>query len=622
MRLLNTRTWEFESFDDQRSAPDYAILSHVWFPGGEQSHHDVREIVQRALDGQHREEARGRLSEKIKRSCAYALAEGYDYIWIDSCCIDKTSSAELSEAINSMYNWYSCASQCYAFLHDVDDDDDPRAPGSQFRKSVWFTRGWTLQELIAPSMLVFLSKDWNTIGTKHGMAPIVSEVTGVDIGILQGTDSLESVSVSRRMSWASARNTTREEDEAYSLMGLFSIHMPTIYGEGRHAFIRLQEEILKQFPDDTLFGWGNRFTIRQPRDLDSLAVHTAMPPEDVGQLFAPSPQSFQSAGDLRPISEASFAQRLGMEGGSHHRPPTYTLTRYGVQAELFILHSPVTKLGFMLCLDRLDRLVALILRPPTELPASPRHTRDMLHVGVSAAVTLRDYRLVVLTSSTLQEMAQTWNLMISGAHIPQRRGSLLGPCPAREGPTHPLPHRGKCSVLIPSWCRSELTQRGFTVQKLVADNHGDEVRGKWGMWCSRRHMFALSHLTGALSIMVGYCDYCDPLDDRRLRDMNIVCSLRIEVRSFSQPFPPRSLRKPSSSNLIPLPNIAWTMFTVGRARRMGQRTWNSICVGLTIRCKSCGFQSSSLRLRAISYSPSRSTFRSARGVYGRRRKEG
>ncbi len=544
MRLLNTRTLEFESFDDPQSAPDYAILSHVWFPNGEQSHHDVREIVQRALDGQHLEEARGRLSDKIKRSCAYALAEGYEYIWIDSCCIDKTSSAELSEAINSMYKWYSCASQCYAFLHDVDDDDDPRAAGSQFRMSVWFTRGWTLQELIAPSMLVFLTKDWTTIGTKHGMAPIVSEVTGVDIGILQGTDSLETVSVARRMSWASARSTTREEDEAYSLMGLFGIHMPTIYGEGRHAFIRLQEEILKQFPDDTLFAWGDRFTIHQPRDLHFLAFHTAMPPEHDGRLFAPSPLSFHSAGDLRPISEASFAQRLGMEGGPHHRPPTYSLTRYGVHAELPILQSPVTRLGFMLCLDRLDRLVALILRPPTGFTAShpsPRHRRDMLHVGARAAATLAsqnltNYRLVVLTSSTLKEMAQMWDLMISSAHIPQR-GSLLSPCPPREGPSHPFSHRGKCSVLIPSWCISALRQRGFTVQKLIVDKPENESPSHWIQWCCRRHMFVLSHPAGALSIMVGYCGYCGPIEAQRLPDTK-VWSLRMQVRSSSGPFPP------------------------------------------------------------------------------------
>ncbi|KAI0706288.1 heterokaryon incompatibility protein-domain-containing protein [Cerioporus squamosus] len=558
MRLLNTRTFEFESFDGPQSAPDYAILSHVWFPNGEQSYHDVCDVVQLAQDEQQLEDAPALLSEKIKRCCAYALAEGYEYIWIDSCCIDKTSSAELSEAINSMYKWYSSASQCYAFLHDVDDDDDPHAPDSQFRKSVWFTRGWTLQELIAPPMLVFLTQNWTTIGTKHGMAPIVSQVTGVDIGILQGTDSLDTVSVARRMSWASARFTTREEDEAYSLMGLFGIHMPTIYGEGRHAFIRLQEEILKQFPDDTLFAWGDRFILRQPRDLDYLAFHTTMPPEHDGRLFAPSPESFQFAGDLRPISEASLTQRLGMEGAPLHRPPTYSLTRYGVQAELPILHSPVTKLGFMLCVDHLDRLVALILRPPTDFNCqpSPRHRRDMLHVGARAAATLTSqnltsYRLVVLTASTLKEMAQTWELSISGAHIPQR-GSLLNPCPPREGLSHPFPHRGKCSVLIPSWCKSALHKRGYTVQKMVVDQAENESPSHWIKWCCRRHMFVLSHPGGALSIMVGYCGYCGPIEAQRLPDTK-VWSLRMQVRSCPGPCSPTMPPSPEALVFEPHP---------------------------------------------------------------------
>ena len=155
MRLLDTETLRFESFDDPQSAPDYAILSHVWSSSGEQSYREVVDVMKHASDGEGYEQAIGRLSEKIMGCCAQALAEGYKYIWIDSCCIDKTSSAELSEAINSMCKWYRSASQCYAYFHDVDDDDDPRAPNSQFRTSEWFTRGWTLQELIAPPFWCF-----------------------------------------------------------------------------------------------------------------------------------------------------------------------------------------------------------------------------------------------------------------------------------------------------------------------------------------------------------------------------------------------------------------------------------------------------------------------------------
>ncbi|KAI0756426.1 heterokaryon incompatibility protein-domain-containing protein, partial [Daedaleopsis nitida] len=257
MRLLNTTTFEFLWVDDPLSV-DYAILSHVWAKskskGLEQTYQDLLRILAHAnqegdaifLD---------QISEKIRQCCAYAFADGYEWVWIDSCCIDKTSSAELSEAINSMYKWYTCASQCYTYLHDVDDADDPRRKHSQFRASEWFKRGWTLQELIAPPTVIFLTKNWRSIGTKHTLAAVIEQVTTIDIDILKNTGSLEGVSVARRMSWASRRVTTRVEDEAYSLMGLFDIHMPAVYGEGSRAFLRLQEEILKRYPDDSLFAW-------------------------------------------------------------------------------------------------------------------------------------------------------------------------------------------------------------------------------------------------------------------------------------------------------------------------------------------------------------------------------
>ncbi|TFK91080.1 HET-domain-containing protein, partial [Polyporus arcularius HHB13444] len=221
--------------------------SHVWNVEGEQSYSSTREI-QRSVHQQ--------MSEKIRRACAVARAHGYRYIWVDSCCIDKTSSAELSEAINSMFAWYRNASVCYAFLADVRSNQNPRAHRSDFRQTRWFTRGWTLQELVAPEAIVFLSQDWQVIGTKSSLASLISLITTIPTSVLLCTVPLRDFSVARRMSWASNRRTTRVEDEAYSLLGIFDINMSTLYGEGRRAFTRLQEKILKRIPDQTLLAWG------------------------------------------------------------------------------------------------------------------------------------------------------------------------------------------------------------------------------------------------------------------------------------------------------------------------------------------------------------------------------
>ncbi|EIW51966.1 uncharacterized protein TRAVEDRAFT_86424, partial [Trametes versicolor FP-101664 SS1] len=191
---------------------------------------------------------------KIKGFCRVAREAGFRLAWNDTCCIDKTSSAELSEAINSMYEWYRLSDMCYVYLADVPDGDIARR-GSDFRGSSWHTRGWTLQELIAPEFVVFLTQTWCFLGTKMSLASALARTSGIDFDILVGRARPDSVSVARRMSWAAKRATTRVEDRAYSLMGIFGIHMPPIYGEGEKAFIRLQEEILKTTPDQSIFVW-------------------------------------------------------------------------------------------------------------------------------------------------------------------------------------------------------------------------------------------------------------------------------------------------------------------------------------------------------------------------------
>ena len=149
---------------------------------------------------------------------------------------------------------------CFAYLVDVPPRGRIRSQSStakdepELENSRWFTRGWTLQELIAPSIMIFLDEKWQVIGTKSSLKNIISEITGIPVNILLGGD-LGSATVAQRMSWASRRETTRLEDLSYSLLGIFGIQMPLLYGEGGRAFVRLQEEIMKISDDYSLFAW-------------------------------------------------------------------------------------------------------------------------------------------------------------------------------------------------------------------------------------------------------------------------------------------------------------------------------------------------------------------------------
>src|SRR6266480_7739271 len=222
--------------------PPYAILSHTWEA-------DNQELTfQDMINGTGKSKAGYR---KIQFCGDQAKKDGLNYFWVDSCCIDKTSSAELSEAINSMSRWYRNAVKCYVYLSDVSASDIiPSVPSqlpadAALKQSKWFTRGWTLQELLAPQALEFFTKEGELLGDKKGLELHICKFTGIAIEALQGTP-MSHFSVDERMSWASNRQTTIEEDQAYCLMGIFEIHMPLIYGEGRkNAFRRLREEIEK-----------------------------------------------------------------------------------------------------------------------------------------------------------------------------------------------------------------------------------------------------------------------------------------------------------------------------------------------------------------------------------------
>lgn len=275
MRLLNTSTLELHEFIGS-DIPDYAILSHRW---------ENEELTLQDLHSDNGPHMAG--YSKVTNCCKQAASEGWEYAWIDSCCIDKTSSAELSEAINSMFKWYKDAQVCYVYLCDVESGDrDHHLEGSSFRRSKWFTRGWTLQELLAPEHLIFFNQSWTEIGTKSTLGAAIKSTTDIDLSL-----DFNDECIAKKMSWAAGRETTRTEDMAYCLMGIFGINMPLLYGEGNKAFLRLQTEIMKTSSDETIFAWA------------ATGGSTYNPLSKTG-LLAPSPIFFKDGGKVGKSVEA------------------------------------------------------------------------------------------------------------------------------------------------------------------------------------------------------------------------------------------------------------------------------------------------------------------------------
>ena len=304
MRLLNTKTKQFAEFHVS-DIPHYAILSHRW-GGDEVSYSDFVACQKKDTAGY----------AKIIEACDLA-ADYYDYdwIWIDTCCINKDSSTEVSEAINTMYRWYRDAELCLAYLSDVSFK-----PGGstiptyeafllEFQNSEWFTRVWTLQELLAPTEVVFVSNEWQPIGTRNVYATVISEITNIDYRAILHQTSPEEWSIAFRMFWASRRRTSRIEDEAYCLLGLFGINMPLLYGEGSRAFRRLQEEIVRTEDDESVFAW------RKDRHLN--------PWLECANVFAPSISYFAHCGN---ISKALYDERQPL-----------SMTNRGLQIDVILL---------------------------------------------------------------------------------------------------------------------------------------------------------------------------------------------------------------------------------------------------------------------------------------------
>ncbi|KAF5500177.1 Vegetative incompatibility protein HET-E-1 [Colletotrichum siamense] len=294
MWLINTKTLRLEEFQDY-STVEYAILSHTW---------GVDEVSFK--DMKHISKAKKKAGfAKISKTCELALKENLKHAWVDTCCIDKSSSAELSEAINAMFLWYRASAVCFIWLEDLAPSASAigtTPPGQKLHvianmaSCKWFSRGWTLQELIAPANVKFYDASWNFRFTKENNASILATITTIDIDVLKMVKRLKDVLVAVKMSWAANRETTRSEDIAYCLLGTFDINMPMLYGEGERAFQRLQEHIVNLHTDTSVFAWLAPF--RPP-----------LPTQSFRGLFATSPQQFVSSGQ---ISRVAFAPRPGI----------------------------------------------------------------------------------------------------------------------------------------------------------------------------------------------------------------------------------------------------------------------------------------------------------------------
>ncbi|KAK0750815.1 heterokaryon incompatibility protein-domain-containing protein [Schizothecium vesticola] len=245
MRLLCTdRIETIEAYSTD--IPRYAILSHTW-SDGEGLLQDSSRLRKQGF-------------AKLRKSVALAKRNGFgfDYLWVDTCCIDKSSSVELSEAINSMHQWYQNADVCYAYLADAE------LAGSED-----FTRGWTLQELIALGTVEFFAYGWSYLGSKdesNAFTNLLHEITGIKHDVLTGEDSLADIIIASRMRWASSRQTTRIEDVAYCVLGLFDVNMPLLYGEGMKALTPSRKPSFSRTTiSRCLLGIVSRLTIRRVR---------------------------------------------------------------------------------------------------------------------------------------------------------------------------------------------------------------------------------------------------------------------------------------------------------------------------------------------------------------------
>lgn len=358
IRLLNTSTYRLEEYHKISKSPNfqrvpYAILSHRWLtdPDEEVVFEDMTTFEQMKQT-----RAKCRSAGKIMDACRAARDQRkagrcFEYIWIDTCCIDKKNAVELSESINSMYRWYKDADLCLVHLRD----HDSTSRSSDAMKDIWFTRGWTLQELVAPKVVRFFDCQWISIGDRRSLQDKISTRTGIDRDTLLG-GNVAAKSIAHRMSWFRDRTTFRPEDSAYCLIGFFGVNMPLLYGEGlEKAFRRLQEEIMKLSDDHSLFAWH----IPDRSDEESR----------VFGLLAPSPNCF------------------GLTGNYHFKPnpsnvSPFTMTNKGLSIALNIMevpNEPGTYIASLDCPIGADSFLGIFLK--CTQPQIGRYSRTKNRAG-------------------------------------------------------------------------------------------------------------------------------------------------------------------------------------------------------------------------------------------------
>ncbi|KAF4972912.1 hypothetical protein FZEAL_9492 [Fusarium zealandicum] len=362
MRLLNTSTLRLKEFIGHET-PSYAILSHRW---GED------EVLFDDIQNETASYKKKKGYSKVEGCCRKAAQDGFEWVWIDSCCINKSSSAELSEAINSMYLWYEQSAVCYAYLDDslpnfihLSTETIVDYVSDLFAVCSWFRRGWTLQELIAPRAVELYTSDWIEIPVR----------------ILLG-EKPSTCSVAERMSRASRRETTRIEDSAYCLLGLSQVNMPLLYGEGNRSFLRLQEHILKQEEDYSIFAWTTPFSYTTIFQREAIGFLASGPSQfvyvfDDHEVNIDCPESYsQRDKDFFPRSRECFnLYENGYENIRKHdfdksvatdipkEPPT--LTSRGLRVSLPVRYpdSPnLPPVAWIYCTTD-DQLVCVLLQP-------------------------------------------------------------------------------------------------------------------------------------------------------------------------------------------------------------------------------------------------------------------
>jgi hypothetical protein len=347
MHLLRTDSYELVYVSGK--PPPYAILSHRW-ESQEITFKTLDPKALRNLDSSTVSKDFRASAEKIRGSCRVARQQGFDHVWIDTVCIDKSSSEELRVALSSMFKWYREAAICHAYLNDVtffqigEHYADMFCSNNESRKgqpSEWFERGWTLQELLAPRKLEFYDKSWNWIGTRDQLAPIVGKVAGISADYLRdprdggtGKARFREASIATKMSWMAGRRTTAVEDIAYSMLGIFNVDLTPRYGEGVRAFTRLQAVILLNWGtfDESLFAWEcpPDGLLRCYRNWDTIPTFK----ENVWGLLAPSPDCFSKSANIVVIPH-KVVQRLGDGFTRSNHGVAVTLGIWEVKSKMF-----------------------------------------------------------------------------------------------------------------------------------------------------------------------------------------------------------------------------------------------------------------------------------------------